>query len=147
MIICYTLPEVWRVTDVMVIFHCGLFFAPQPEKWKYKNKMKKKKNTTRDIIILHKHTKNHDQRLYCTWDMVHDRYNCYFSFWATFCPFISLTAQKIKISKNEKYACRYHHFTKVTKIMIMCSTVLEIQHMVDVIVVFHFGKFFALSLP
>ena len=28
--------------------------------------------------------------------MVHDRCNCYFSFWAIFCPFTPLTAQKIK---------------------------------------------------
>ena len=27
MIICYTVPEIWRVTDVIVIFHFGLFFA------------------------------------------------------------------------------------------------------------------------
>ena len=25
--------------------------------------------------------------LYCSWDMVCDWCNCYFSFWATFCPF------------------------------------------------------------
>ena len=24
MIICYTVPEIWRVTDVIVIFHFGL---------------------------------------------------------------------------------------------------------------------------
>ena len=27
MIICYTVPKIWRVTDVIVIFHFGLFFA------------------------------------------------------------------------------------------------------------------------
>ena len=27
MIICYTVPSIWRVTDVLVIFHVGLFFA------------------------------------------------------------------------------------------------------------------------
>ena len=27
MIICYTVPEIWRVTDVIVIFHFGLVFA------------------------------------------------------------------------------------------------------------------------
>ena len=27
MIICYVVPETWRVTDVTVIFHFGLFFA------------------------------------------------------------------------------------------------------------------------
>ena len=30
MIICYTVPEIWRVTDAIVIFHFGLFFAILP---------------------------------------------------------------------------------------------------------------------
>ena len=30
MIIGYTVPEVWRVTDVIAIFHFGLFFALLP---------------------------------------------------------------------------------------------------------------------
>ena len=34
--------------------------------------------------------------------MVHDGFNCYFSFWAIFCPFTPLTALKMKISKNGK---------------------------------------------
>ena len=39
MIICYTVPEIWHVTDVILIFHIGLFFAPlltsQPKKSKF----------------------------------------------------------------------------------------------------------------
>ena len=34
--------------------------------------------------------------------MAQDRCNCYFSFWTVFCPFNPITAQKIKILKNEK---------------------------------------------
>ena len=30
MIICYTVPKIWRVTDVIVIFHFGLIFALLP---------------------------------------------------------------------------------------------------------------------
>ena len=30
-IICYTAPEIWRVTDVIAIFHFGLFFALLPQ--------------------------------------------------------------------------------------------------------------------
>ena len=57
-----------------------------------------------NIIILHKCTKTHDHMLQCSYDMVRDRYN-YFSFWAIFCPFTHLTAQKkIKISKKQKKA-------------------------------------------
>ena len=56
-----------------------------------------------DIIISHKCTKNHDHMLYYSLlDMVHNRCNCYFSFWAIFCSLTSLTAQKNKIKKNEK---------------------------------------------
>ena len=44
--------------------------------------------------------KNHDQMLYCSRDMACDRYNCYFSFWAIFCTFTTLTTQKIKTLKK-----------------------------------------------
>ena len=37
--------------------------------------------------------------LYCSQDMVHDRCNCYFSFWAIFGAF---TQKKSKFLKNEK---------------------------------------------
>ena len=62
-----------------------------------KIKILKNWKKTGDIIILHKCTKNHDHIPYCSSDMPCNRFNCYFSFWAIFCPFISLTAQKIKI--------------------------------------------------
>ena len=39
MIICYTFPEIWHMTDVIFIFHFGLFFA-----WKIKNLQKRKKH-------------------------------------------------------------------------------------------------------
>ena len=31
MIICYTVPEIWGMTDVIVIFHFGLFFVLLPQ--------------------------------------------------------------------------------------------------------------------
>ena len=43
-IICYTVLEIWHVTDVIVIFHFGLFFAPLVTAQKMKIKKKKKKN-------------------------------------------------------------------------------------------------------
>ena len=103
-IIGYTVLEIWHVTGVIVIFHFGLYFSilppppKQPKKWKIQKMKKKHVN----IIILHKCTKNHDHMLCCSWDMLCDRCNCYFSFWVIFCPFNPLRAQKIKISKNEK---------------------------------------------
>ena len=57
MIICYTVPEIWHVTDVIVIFHFGLFFALLPPKNQTFKKMKK---TAGDIIILYMCTKNYD---------------------------------------------------------------------------------------
>ena len=67
----------WRVTDVIVIFHFGLFFALlRPEKRKRKFQ-KKEKKTPGGIIILHKCTKNDDHMLYYSCDMTHDRYNCF----------------------------------------------------------------------
>ena len=83
-------------------------------KMKFKKKMKKMPG---DIIILHKCTKNHDHRLYYSWDMASDRCNCYFSFWAIFCLFnhTLLTAEKMKISKKWKKnnGCGSHHFTQL----------------------------------
>ena len=81
--------------------------------------------------------------LHCSGDMVRDRCN-YFSFWAIFCPFTPLTAQKIKILKKWKKHLEISSFyTSVPKIMIICYTVPEIWCMTDVIT-FHFGPFLAL---
>ena len=44
MIIGFTVPEIWHVTDVTVIFHFGLFFAllpPNSPKNEHFRKMKK----------------------------------------------------------------------------------------------------------
>ena len=42
MIKCFTVPEIWHATDVIVIFYFGLFFALlQPKKWKFKKYEKK----------------------------------------------------------------------------------------------------------
>ena len=61
MIICYPVPEIWHVMHVIFIFHFGLFFCPftplTAQKIKISNKEKKR---PQDIIILHRHTKNHD---------------------------------------------------------------------------------------
>ena len=91
MIICYTVPEIWHVTDVIVIFHFGLFFAVSPpsfpKKWTFK------KNEKKNSLEI-----------------------------SSFC-------------------------TSVPKIMIICYTVPEIWCVTDVIVIFHFGLFFALLPP
>ena len=123
-IICYSVPEIWCMLDVIVIFHFGLFFAllllQELKKWKFQ-KMKK---TLGNVIILHKCTKNHDHMLYLSWYMVRDR--CNFSFWAIFCPFTPVTARKKKIKKKRKKSLQILSFyTCVPKIMIRWCTVLE----------------------
>ena len=97
---------------------CTIFcpFTPNlPEKWKLKKK-KNEKNTW----IYHHHMQ------YCSWDMAHDRCNYYCSFWANFCPFTPLTAQKIKISKKWKKQLEISSFYScVTKAMIRWCMVPE----------------------
>ena len=93
----------------VILGHFLPFYPLTARKIKIKNNPKK---LPRDIIILHMCTKNYDQMMYGSWDMVCDGCN-YFSFWAIFCPFLALTAQKIKIKENWKNTCRYHHFTYV----------------------------------
>ena len=71
--------------------------------------------------------KNYDQMMYSSWDMVHDRCNCYFSFWAIFCPFTPLTAQTIKILKKWKKTLEISSFyICVPKNKIRWFTVSEI---------------------
>ena len=121
MITGFIVPEIWHVTDV-IIFQFGQFFALLPPNSPKNKNFKKMKKTPGYLhftgIILHKCTKNYDYRLYYSWDTAHDECNCYFSFRAIFCQFTPLTAQKIKISKNEKKqknkkTWRYHHVTHV----------------------------------
>ena len=95
--------------------------------------LKKWKKSHGDIIILHSFTKNYDHMLYCSWDMAHGRCNCYFSFWAVFCPLTPLTAQKVKISKKwKKHLDISSFYTSVPKIMIRWCMVPEIWCTMDI---------------
>ena len=124
-IIWCMVPETGSVTE-RIFCHFGPLFALLPPKNQKIKILKKWKKSPGDIIILHKCTKNHDHMLYCSWDMVCDRCNCYFSFWTIFCPFVPLTSPKKenfkkKQKKMNKNTWRHHHFTEVyvQKIMIM----------------------------
>ena len=67
------LPEIWSITDIIFYHFRSIFVVSAPEnpgnqnfeKMK-KKKKKKKKKPPRDIIILHKCTKNQDHMLYCS---------------------------------------------------------------------------------
>ena len=75
MIMCYTVPEVWHVTDVIFIFQFGLFFAllTPLKPWKIKIKKKKKKLPWRHHHFTHVHHKLWSCMMYSSWDMVRDR--------------------------------------------------------------------------
>ena len=66
-----------------------------------------------------------------SWDMVCDRCNCYFWFWAIFCPFTSLAAQKINILKKWKKYLEISFYISVPKIMIRWCMVPEIWCAMD----------------
>ena len=72
----------------------------------------------------------------------------FFVIFGHFLAFYAPKAQKIKISKSWKKHLEISSFyTIVPKIMIICYTVPEIWCVTDVIVIFHFGLFFALLPP
>ena len=130
-IICYTVPEIRWVTDVIAIFHFGLFFALLPLK------------APGYIIILHNCTKNYDYKLYCTWDMARDICNCFF-FFGLFFPLLPPNSQKKwKFQKNLKMHGDTSFYTIVPKIMTIGYTVPEIWCVTDVIVV----SFWAIFCP
>ena len=147
MITWYTVLEIWHETNV-IVFSLGNFLHFYPRNSPKNENFKKMKKTPGDIIILHNCTKNNDCKLHCSWDMAHDWCNCYFSFWAIFCLFTTITAQKIKISTKKRKNLEISSFyTSVPKIMIICYAVPEIWHVTHATFIFHFRLFFALLSP
>ena len=95
------------------------FYPPNSPK---NENFKKMKKIPGDVIILHKYTTNFYHMVYCSWNRTHDRCNCYFSFWAFFCPFTLLTCLENKnFKKMKKKPWRYHHFTQDHDHMLHCS--------------------------
>ena len=82
MIICYSVPEILCVSDVIYIFHFGLFFcpfnslplspSPPPNNVPQNQKFEKMKKTPTDTIILHMNNKNYNHMMRGSWDMVCD---------------------------------------------------------------------------
>ena len=125
-------PVIWSTTDRIFVNldHFLPFYPPNnPENQKI----------PRDIIILHKFTENDIHMTYGSWDTERGRQNV-LPFWTIFCPFTSLAIQKIKNSKKRKKCLEISSFyTSASKTMIICHTVPEIWHVMDVIFYFHFG--------
>ena len=117
MITCFTVPEIWRMTDV-IIFHFGPFLPFYPHNGPKNENFKKMKKTLGDIIILHNPTKNHDRMLYCSWDMACDGCNCYF-----YVPFTPTNSPKNQNSKRSEKTLKISFYTCVPKIMIRWCTV------------------------
>ena len=120
----------------MVCPGCICYFSFWAIFYPFNSKVSKKLKNSSRYHHFNKCTKIHDHMLYCSWDMVHDRCNCYVSLWANFCPCP-------QFQKNEKNLEILSFYTSVQKIMIISYTVPEIWHVMDVIV-FHFGQFLAL---
>ena len=99
----------WMQLLFFILGYFLLFYPPSS----LKNENFKKVKKTPGDIILHKCTQNHDPTLYSSWDMTYDGCNFYFSFWAIFCPFTPLKAQKNKFLKKWKNTWRHYHFTQV----------------------------------
>ena len=66
MIIFYTVPQIWCVTDV-IIFHFGPFFLPFYQPNSLKNQSEKNKKKPEDIIILDMCAKKYDQMMMDGW--------------------------------------------------------------------------------
>ena len=73
--------------------------------------------------------------------MVHDGYNCYFSFWAIFALLPPKCPKNENFKKIKKGLERSSFYTSALKIMIIWYSVPEIWYVTDVIM-FHFGLFF-----
>ena len=102
MIICFTVLETWCAMYVTIFHFWPLFALLSPQQSKIQN-FEKMKKTLGDIIFLHKIIENYDQMMCGSWDMVCNKYNCYFSFWTIFYPFNPVTTKKkIKILKKWK---------------------------------------------
>ena len=72
-IIWCIVPVMWSATDI-IFCPSGLFFALFPLYWPRKSKFwKNEKKKPGDITILYKCTKNYDQMIYSSWDMVRNK--------------------------------------------------------------------------
>ena len=123
----------------LVIMGHFLHFYPPPIKKPKNQNLKKMKKVARDIIILHKCTKNHNYMRCSSWDTEWDRQN-FLLFWAIFCHFTPLITRKIKILQTwKKHLEMSSFYTCALKITTIWCVFPEIWNMTD-----NFLSFFAL---
>ena len=126
----------YHVTDVIVAFHFGLIFARFTLSLSSLTALKKEisknwktKTTTKTWRYHHftqKYQKSWSYAILLLKYTVRDGCNCYFSYWAIFCPFTTLTAWKMKISgkrkeKTPRGMIILHKCTKNDDHMLYCS--------------------------
>ena len=89
MIISYTVHEIWHVTNVIVIFHFGLFFALLPPPLPLTDPKIQNFNKIKNSWRYHHFTQVYQNSLsYAK------------AYWAIFCVFTSITAQETLISQK-----------------------------------------------
>ena len=134
-------PEIWSMTDLIFCLSRP-FFALLPHYGLKKSKFSKKWKKFLKILSFTKINDSH--MMYGSSDMECNGQNV-LSFWTIFCPFNSLTTQKIKILKKWKECLEISSFYAcVPKIRIRWCTVPELWCLMDVIVISNFGLSFAL---
>ena len=121
----------------LVFFYFGLFFALSPLLTAQKLKISRKWKTNLAVLSVYR-------------SVLFLRYGAWWMhlllfIFGYFLPFYPPNSPKTgKFKKWKKHLEILSFNTSGPKIMITCDTVLEIQHMTSVIVIFHFGLFFAL---
>ena len=138
-------PEILSATD-RFFFHFGPLFVLLPLTTQNIKILKRFKKRSRYYHFKHEYSK---LQPYDIWFLRHRAQQTeFFITLDNFLPIYPLKTQKVKISKKWKKHLEISSFyTSAPKIMVICYTVPEIWHMTDVIVIFHFGLFFALSPP
>ena len=128
MIIRYAVPEIWCVTDLIVIFHFGLFFALATSLTAHKIKISKQWKKHLEISSFYTSVPKIINRLYCSWDMT--RSGCNFCFnlglYFSFLPLYSPKNKNFKKMKKNKKILEILFYTCVPKTMIRWCTVPEI---------------------
>ena len=127
------IPEIQRAMDI-IFYHFGPLFALLPlTTWKIKILVKWKK-----VWIYHHFTQVYQKSwsyaiMLGRYDITCEICNFKFLFWVIFCPFTTVAAPKINLKKKKekKNTWIYHHFTCVTKNMIIWCTVPEIWWVMD----------------
>ena len=134
--------EIWSATD-RIFSHFGPFSAllPPPNNNPENENFENMKKSPEDTIILHKCTINDNHMMDGSWNMMCNKQN-FLSYWAIFCPFTLLTTQRVKTLKKWKEHLEISSLnTSEPKIIIICYTVPEIWHVIDVTVIFHLDYF------